>query len=72
MLRAELKKKKPHKGRGEFSISLPLIGTDFTSENSDLKAKQNKTKTFVGFFSECGNQKVQDYFRGLFQRVLLV
>lgn len=39
----------PMAGGVDFSISLPLIGTDFTSENSDLKAKtkQNKAKTFV-------------------------
>ena len=38
------KKGRPPKGRGDFSISLPLLRTEFTSENSDLKATKTKLK----------------------------
>lgn len=47
------KKGRPHKGKGDFSISLPLLRTEFTSENSDLKAiktKQKQNKNLCAIF----------------------
>ena len=80
MLRAEhkFKKKKkgrPHKGKGDFSISLPLLRTEFTSENSDLKAikteqKQNKNLCAI-FPLSLETRKCKNHFRGASWRAQL-